>query len=48
MINKNIVKLIKPFVAIGIISYAVYFVISKLDLDIDLWDMWDIEEEDSF
>ena len=48
MINKKMIKLIKPLVAVGIISYVVYFVISKLDIDIDLWDMFDIEEEGTF
>ena len=48
MKNKKVSKLIKPLVAVGIISYVVYFVISKLDLDIDLWDMFDIDEEDTF
>ena len=48
MTNKKVSKLIKPLVAVGIISYVVYFVLSKLDIDIDLWDMFDIEEEGLF
>ena len=47
MINKKIIKLLKPLVAIGIISYVVYFVISRLDIDVDIWDIFDIDEEES-
>jgi hypothetical protein len=47
MKNKKVIKLLKPLVAIGIISYVVYFVISKLDIDVDIWDIFDIDEEES-
>jgi fucose 4-O-acetylase-like acetyltransferase len=36
-------KLIKPFLAIGLISYIVYFLVSKFD--IDLGDGIDFEDD---
>jgi fucose 4-O-acetylase-like acetyltransferase len=36
-------KLIKPFLAIGVISYIVYFLVSKFN--IDLGEVFDLEDE---
>ena len=36
-------KLIKPFLAIGAISYIIYYLVANFDLDIE--DMFDIGDE---
>jgi fucose 4-O-acetylase-like acetyltransferase len=36
-------KLIKPFLAIGAISYIVYFLVSNFNIDLE--DMFDIGDE---